>query len=241
MNISDLTINDKEAVSLKDVFLDDKNHKVIEQLIKEHKYVDALSKYKLPVNNKILLQGNSGCGKTITAKAIAHTLNKNIIILNLCNVVCARIGETSQNIKQVFDKAGREKAVLFLDEFDQIGKARGSDDKDVGEMRRLVNTIIQLMDYFPNNALLICATNHPEIIDTALLRRFQLKINFEMPCAKILDEYYVELLSSFPKDLQNIARKYDISFAEAKDHCYTIIKDLLIEELEQQEKSNKKE
>ena len=62
-----------------------------------------------------------------------------------------------------------------------------------------------------------------------------------MPCAKILDEYYVELLSSFPKDLQNIARKYDISFAEAKDHCYTIIKDLLIEELEQQEKSNKKE
>ena len=241
MNISVLTINDKEAVSLKDVFLDDKNHKVIEQLIKEHKYVDALSKYKLPVNNKILLQGNSGCGKTITAKAIAHTLNKNIIILNLSNVVCARIGETSQNIKQVFDKAGREKAVLFLDEFDQIGKARGSDDKDVGEMRRLVNTIIQLMDYFPNNALLICATNHPEIIDTALLRRFQLKINFEMPCAKILDEYYVELLSSFPKDLQNIARKYDISFAEAKDHCYTIIKDLLIEELEQQEKSNKKE
>ena len=152
MNISDLTINDKEAVSLKDVFLDDKNHKVIEQLIKEHKYVDALSKYKLPVNNKILLQGNSGCGKTITAKAIAHTLNKNIIILNLSNVVCARIGETSQNIKQVFDKAGREKAVLFLDEFDQIGKARGRDDKDVGEMRRLVNTIIQLMDYFPNNA-----------------------------------------------------------------------------------------
>ena len=157
MNISDLTINDKEAVSLKDVFPDDKNHKVIEQLIKEHKYVDALSKYKLPVNNKILLQGNSGCGKTITAKAIAHTLNKNIIILNLSNVVCARIGETSQNIKQVFDKAGREKAVLFLDEFDQIGKARGRDDKDVGEMRRLVNTIIQLMDYFPNNALLICA------------------------------------------------------------------------------------
>ena len=241
MNISDLTINDKEAVSLKDVFLDDKNHKVIEQLIKEHKYIEELSQYGLPVNNKILLHGSSGCGKTMTAKAIAQALGQNILILNLSNVVCSRIGETSQNIKQVFDKAGREKAVLFLDEFDQIGKARGSDDKDVGEMRRLVNTIIQLMDYFPNNALLICATNHPEIIDTALLRRFQLKINFEMPCAKILDEYYVELLSSFPKDLQNIARKYDISFAEAKDHCYTIIKDLLIEELEQQEKSNKKE
>src|SRR5690606_27061263 len=163
MNISDLTINDKEIVSLKDVFLDDKNLKVVEQLIKEHKYVDELSEYGLPVNNKLLLHGNSGCGKTMTAKAIAHTLKKNIIILNLSNIVCARIGETSQNIKQVFDKAAREKAVLFLDEFDQIAKSRGSDDKDVGEMRRLVNTIIQLIDYFPNNALLICATNHPEI------------------------------------------------------------------------------
>jgi len=232
MNISDLTINDKEIVSLKDVFLDDKNLKVVEQLIKEHKYVDTLSEYGLPVNNKLLLHGNSGCGKTMTAKAIAHTLNKNIIILNLSNIICARIGETSQNIKQVFDKAAREKAALFLDEFDQIAKSRGSDDKDVGEMRRLVNTIIQLIDYFPNNTLLICATNHPEIIDNALLRRFQLRISFEMPSAEILDKYYNKLLSLFPKNLQNIDRKYDISFAEAKDYSYTTVKTLLIEELE---------
>lgn len=232
MNISDLTINDKEIVSLKDVFLDDKNLKVVEQLIKEHKYVDELSEYGLPVNNKLLLHGSSGCGKTMTAKAIAHTLNKNIIILNLSNIVCARIGETSQNIKQVFDKAAREKAVLFLDEFDQIAKSRGSDDKDVGEMRRLVNTIIQLIDYFPNNALLICATNHPEIIDNALLRRFQLRISFEMPSSEILDKYYNKLLYPFPKSLQNIERKYDTSFAEAKDYSYTTVKTLLIEELE---------
>lgn len=241
MNISDLTINDKEIVSLEDVFLDDKNHKVIEQLIKEHKYVDELSEYGLPLNNKILLHGNSGCGKTMTAKGIAHSLNKNIIVLNLSNIVCARIGETSQNIKQVFDKAGREKAVLFLDEFDQIGKSRGSDDKDVGEMRRLVNTIIQLIDYFPNNALLICATNHPEIIDAALLRRFQLRINFEMPSSEILDKYYNKLLSPFPANLQNIERKYNMSFAEAKDYSYTTVKALLIEELEQQEKTLKNE
>jgi len=233
MNISDLTINDKEVVSLKDIFLDDKNHKVIEQLIKEHKYVDELSKYGLPVNNKILLHGNSGCGKTMTAKAIANTLRKNIIVLNLSNIVCSRIGETSQNIKQMFDKAEREKAVLFLDEFDQIAKSRLSDEKDVGEMRRLVNSIIQLIDYFSNNALLICATNHPDIIDVALLRRFQLRIDFEMPRSEILDEYYNKLLSPFPTDLQNIERKYDISFAEAKDYSYTTVKTLLIEKIEQ--------
>ena len=232
MELHNLLINDKEIVSLDDVFLNQYNQKSIQQLIKEHKYVDELTQYGLPVNNKILLQGNSGCGKTTTAKAIANAIGKPILTLNLSNVVCSRIGETSQNIKQVFDKAGRDKAVLFLDEFDQIGKARGNDDKDVGEMRRLVNTIIQLIDYLPKNALLICATNHPEMIDIALMRRFQLRINFEMPSKEILDTYYDKILNSFPAELKNIERKYDISFAEAKDYTFTIVKAALIEKLE---------
>src|SRR5690606_36930591 len=135
---------------------------------------------------------------------------KKLFILNLSNVVCSRIGETSQNIKQVFDKATREKTVLFLDEFDQIGKARGDNEKDVGEMRRLVNTVIQLMDYYPENALLICATNHPEIIDQAILRRFQLQLKYELPETKVLDQYYDTILDRFPKELQNIQRLYNI-------------------------------
>lgn len=233
MNVFDLIINDKEQVSLNDIFLDEANRQKFMQLIKEHTYIDELRQYGLPVNNKMLLHGSSGCGKTMTAKAIAQALGKNIVILNLSNVVCSRIGETSQNIRQVFDKAGREKAVLFLDEFDQIGKARGNDDKDVGEMRRLVNTIIQLIDYYPASALLLCATNHAEIIDTALLRRFQLRINFEMPAPEILDKYYDNLLSRFPENLQEIERKYNISFAEAKDHTFTLVKSLLIKELEE--------
>ena len=235
MELYNLIINDKEKVSLEDVFLNDFNKKSILQLIKEYKYVEELTKYGLPVNNKILLQGNSGCGKTTTAKAIANALDKPIVILNLSNVVCSRIGETSQNLKQIFDKAAREKAVLFLDEFDQIGKARGNDDKDVGEMRRLVNTIIQLIDYYPKNLLLICATNHPEIIDVALMRRFQLRINFEMPSKEILDTFYDKLLTPFPLGMQSIERQYNISFAEAKDYIFTKIKAAMIEKLEKEE------
>ncbi len=232
MSIFDLIIEDKETVELNDVFLDEASKNAVEQLIKEHRYIDQLSEYGLPVNNKILLQGHSGCGKSMTAKAIAQELKRPIIILNLSNIVNARIGETAQNLKQLFDKASRDKAVLFLDEFDHIGKARGADDKDVGEMRRLVNTMIQLIDYFPEKSLLICATNHPNIIDTALMRRFQLKIDFEMPVQKTLDSYYDKLISRFPPELQNFARKYEISFAEAKDHALTQIKSLLIEKLE---------
>jgi SpoVK/Ycf46/Vps4 family AAA+-type ATPase len=232
MNLYNLIIQDKEEIALKDVFLDTRNKELITQLIKENTYARELQEYGLPVNNKVLLQGSSGCGKTMTAKAVANELGKNIIILNLSNIVSSRIGETSQNIKMIFDKAARERSVLFLDELDQIGKARGSDDKDVGEMRRLVNTLIQLIDYYPENALLICATNHPEIIDTALLRRFQLTINYEMPSEEFLDSFYNQLLSKFPDDLKNIDRKYNISFAQAKDYAFTVVKGNLIKKLE---------
>ncbi|MEG0925072.1 AAA family ATPase [Chryseobacterium sp.] len=235
MNLYNLIIQDKEQVNLNEVFLDKHNRDHLVQLIKENTYSKELQEYGLPVNNKILLQGSSGCGKTMTAKAIANALGKNIIILNLSNIVSSRIGETSQNIKMIFDKAARERSVLFLDELDQIGKARGSDDKDVGEMRRLVNTLIQLIDYYPEDALLLCATNHPEIIDTALLRRFQLKINYEMPSEDFLNTFYDKLLGQFPEEMRNIERKYSVSFAEAKDHALTSVKAALIKKLEAKE------
>lgn len=241
MNIVDLIINDREKVSLDDVFLAKNNRHELMQLLQEHNYLEELHQYGLPVNNKILLYGCSGCGKTMTAKAIAGALGKNILILNLSNIICSKIGETSQNIKMVFEKAAREKAVLFLDEFDQIAKARGNDDKDVGEMRRLVNTLIQLIDYYPEDALLICATNHLEIIDTAIIRRFQLRIGFSMPTAQILDNYYDQLLARFPQHLQNIARQYNISFAEAKDLTFTLVKNKLIKTLAEKHQMEKHE
>lgn len=232
MNVNDIIISDRENIDLVNVFMNDANRSAILQLIKEFKYINDLKKYGLPVNNKILLHGSSGCGKTITAKAIASTLSKQINILNLSNVVQARIGETSQNLKMVFDKVARENSVLFLDEFDQIGKMRSNDDKDVGEMRRLVNTLIQLIDYFPEKALLIVATNHLDILDKAIVRRFQVVIKYEVPNQKTLDNYYDKILAPLPKHLTKINRKYEISFAEAKDHAFTKVKSLLIEELE---------
>lgn len=235
MSLYNLIIQDKEQVNLNEVFLDKHNKDHLVQLIKEHNYIKELQEYGLPVNNKILLQGSSGCGKTMTAKAVANALGKNIMILNLSNIVSSRIGETSQNIKMIFDKAARERSVLFLDELDQIGKARGSDDKDVGEMRRLVNTLIQLIDYYPEHSLLLCATNHPEIIDTALLRRFQLKINYEMPSAEVLNTYYDQLLGQFPENMRTVERKYSVSFAEAKDYALTAVKAALIKKLEAKE------
>ncbi|GAA3783684.1 ATP-binding protein [Flavobacterium ginsengiterrae] len=235
MNLHELVVTDTEKIALDDLLFSEENKLALNQTIKEHKYIEELKKYNLKVDNKILLHGHSGCGKTTTAKAIATALNKSIVIINLSTLINAKIGETSKNVKTIFDKAIREKAVLFLDEFDQIGKSRESDDKDVAEMRRLVNTIIQLIDYFPTDSLLICATNFYNSIDSALLRRFQIKLKFEMPNNRELDIYYNKLLSHFPVHLQDIPRKYTVSYAEAKDYIHTTMKRQIIAELELKE------
>lgn len=232
MNIQDLIIKDSENVDLQDIFLSDENRERIEQLIKEHRYRDELLSFGLPLTNKVLLHGSSGCGKTSTAKGIAGALDKPLVLLNLSNVVNARIGETSQNIKLVFDRARRDQAVLFLDEFDQLGKARTEDENDVGEMRRLVNSMIQLIDYLPQDVLLIGATNHLSILDSALIRRFQLRIPYDMPNQQALDAYYDRLLTRFPVELHPGNRLYGVSFAEAKDNLFNRVKSALITSLE---------
>ncbi|HUH45678.1 MAG TPA: ATP-binding protein [Arenibacter sp.] len=205
------------------------NRDILDQLLNEFKHFRALKEYELPIDNKILLHGHTGCGKTATAKAIAKKLDKKIIILNLGGIVSSKLGETAKNVTQIFHKASREKAVLFMDEFDFLGKLRDYDDKDSGEMKRLVNTIIQLIDYLPNDTLLIAATNHVDIIDKAILRRFQLQLKFDLPTHDELDNYYTELLGKYPAIYWDIKRQYDISYAEAQDIVHRAVKKQIIE------------
>ena len=230
MALSDFILNSTETdIGLDQIHLSEENKSALNQLLKEFKHLEILNQYKLPVDNKIFLFGHTGCGKTTTAKAIAQALNKKIIILNLGNIVSSRLGETAKNITEVFKKASRENAVLFLDEFDSIGKLRDHDDKDSAEMKRLVNTVIQLIDELPNETLLIAATNHAKVIDTALLRRFQLRMEFQLPNEEQLDDYYQSLLITFPEEYRNVDRIYGISYAEAKDITFREIKNTIIE------------
>lgn len=229
MGLYDLILTSEEtAISLEELHLSLDNRAQLYQILDEFNYLYALKEYDLPVSNKILLHGHTGCGKTATAKAIAKALNKEIIILNLGSFVSSKLGETSRNISSIFKKASREKAVLFLDEFDYIGKVRDYDSKDSGEMKRIVNTIIQLIDHLANDTLLIAATNYLEIIDTALLRRFQFKLQYELPNKEALDTYYTDLLSKYPEKYRTLTKMYDISYAEAKDIVLKSVKKQII-------------
>lgn len=233
MRISEFLLSPTESVlTLEEIHLSKENREAIDQLIREYKHVAVLSEYGLPIDNKIFLFGHTGCGKTTTAKAIAQALDKKILIVDLSSIVSSRLGETAKNMSNVFQKAIREKAVLFLDEFDALGRMREQEDKDSSEMKRLVNSIIQLIDQLPNDTLLIAATNHSAVIDSAILRRFQLKLRYDAPDREHLDYYYDSLLSRFPEEFRNIKRKYQISYAEAKDIALKAVKGKIISNLE---------
>ncbi|WP_086030411.1 AAA family ATPase [Tenacibaculum holothuriorum] len=230
MSSKNITIRSKEApLTLDKIHLSNQNQEATNQLLDEFTYYSALKKYSLPINNKILFHGHTGCGKTATARAISKALNKEIFVLNLGNFVSSKLGETSKNIAEIFKRASLEKAILFIDEFDFIGKTRDYDTKDSGEMKRLVNTVIQQIDHLNNDTLLIAATNYVEVIDTALLRRFEVQLKFDLPKNNELDIYYDELVAKFPKEFQNIKRSYNISYAEAKNFTLKQIKKKVID------------
>lgn len=225
--VNQLFIEEKPDVKIEDVLFDDTRQNQFRGLVKEYRHLDILTQYNLPINNKVLLHGKTGCGKTMTAKALANHLNKKLVSVNLGTVVSSKLGETSKNLTSIFKKASREKAVLFLDEFDSLGKIRDY-DRDSGEMKRVVNTLLQLIDYMENETLLVAATNQIQMIDEALLRRFELKMEYKVPSKVLLDEYYDILLSPYPTEFTMIKKQYDISFAEAKNQVLYQVKQNVI-------------
>ncbi len=226
--MNSLYLTNQIPVQIEDIVFDEKLGQQIHDFLEEYEHKEALEKYKLPVANKLFLYGKTGCGKTMTAKAIANRLSKKIFIVNLSAIVSSKLGETAKNLAALFKNVEHKKAILFFDEFDSLGSIRDYDNNDSHEMKRVVNTILQLIDDFPEDAILIGATNQIQLIDEALLRRFDSQLEFKNPIKKTLDDFYDQLLSHYPKDYRQIERLYDVSFAEAKSHVYSRVKKNII-------------
>lgn len=183
--------------------------KQLKYFVKEHHSADYLRSLDLPISNKILLHGPSGCGKTLASYVISGELEKMMVVVNLGAIVSSKLGETSKNIAKIFRQAASEGCIIFIDEFDSLGKVRDY-NQDHGEMKRVVNTILQLFDYLPQDSIVIAATNQKNMLDEALLRRFDVSIEFQLPNKDQIGELIELTLSKgdfkfdFPRRIKKI-------------------------------------
>lgn len=213
----------------------DEVNETLKLFIKEYKSADLLNQYDLPVSNKVLFYGPSGCGKTLASYVLAGELGKMMIVINLGAIVSSKLGETSKNLAKIFRRAASEGCIIFIDEFDTLGKVRDY-SQDHGEMKRVVNTILQLFDYLPQDSMIIAATNHAEMIDNALLRRFDLKVHLGLPDNKHIKELIDKTLKSDlfeidkPKTLPSIIKACKgLSYYSIQKTLVTTIKRSLFE------------
>ncbi len=155
----------------------------LRQIVHEWNAQDTLTKAGLHPIKTALLHGPPGVGKTLAARWLAIELGMPLATLNLAATMNSYLGKTGQNITKVLEYARTHACVLFLDEFDALGKRR-SDDQDVGELKRIVNVLLQAVDQWSGPSLLVAATNHESLLDTAIVRRFEASIEFPAPSSQ---------------------------------------------------------
>ena len=188
------------SYSFDDLICDDHVAEHLRLFVKEQQSYEYLKKFELPVSNKVFLHGPSGCGKTLAAYVLAGELNRPMYVVNVGAIVSSKLGETSKQLSSLFQKATRNECILFFDEFDTLGKLRDT-SQDHAEMKRVVNTFLQLFDYLPQNVVLIAATNHSHMIDSALIRRFDVKLELQLPDKGQIKELISKTLEAGPFSL----------------------------------------
>lgn len=168
------------ANRLGDMVLDDLASSQLQRIIKEQRLLSRIKEYGLSPRRKLLLVGPPGTGKTMTASALAGELGIPLFSVRLDSLITKFMGETAAKLRQVFDAIADIRGVYFFDEFDAIGSQRGAAN-DVGEIRRVLNSFLQMIEHDQSSSLIVAATNHPELLDYALFRRFDDVLEYHLP------------------------------------------------------------
>ena len=197
------------------------NAEKIDSFILSYKNADKLSDFGIDVPNALLLYGPPGCGKTKCAYLIAKKLNLPLIVARLDSIISSYLGTTAKNIRNLFEFAQKIPCVLFLDEFDAIAKAR-DDSNEMGELKRVVNSLLQNVDALSSDSLLLAATNHHKLLDPAVWRRFDYKLEIELPddnAIKELTKLFTRgMIEYSDKDLNEfVSLFYGLSGAEIEE------------------------
>lgn len=174
---------------LADLVLSSKVRESVAALVNEHHRAELLRTYNLAPRHRVLLIGPPGNGKTSLAEAIATGLMVPLVVVRYDGLITSFLGETASRLRRLFDFAYSRKCVLFFDEFDTVGKERG-DIHETGEIKRVVSSLLMQIDDLPAHVLVVCATNHPELLDRAVWRRFQLRLSLDAPTRTQTEDYF---------------------------------------------------
>lgn len=195
---------------------------VCEELIEEHHREELLRSFGLEPRHRVLLSGPPGNGKTSLAEALAESLFVPLLVVRYEGVIGSYLGETAVRLRRVFDYVRARQCVLFFDEFDTLSKERG-DMHETGEIKRVVSSLLLQIDSLPSHVITVAATNHPELLDRAVWRRFQLRLNLGLPdegqIAEWVDSWReragMKKLKALPEQL--LSSLSGLSFSEIED------------------------
>ena len=200
-NAEDLLTEVKPHKNLSQLILDTPSLDLCNDLIEEHMRADLLRSHAIEPRNRVLLVGPPGNGKTSLAEAIAYSLGVPFFVIKYEAVIGSYLGETALRLKQVFDFIKTRPCVVFFDEFDAIGKERG-DIHETGEIKRVVSSLLLQIDDLPSYNVVIAATNHPELIDRAAWRRFQIKIELYPPTLNQIKSWILQFETELGEKLE---------------------------------------
>lgn len=195
--------------SYDDLVLPDSVKKITEGFLEEQFRSDLLRSYGLEPRHKIMLVGDPGTGKTSYAEALAERLMIPLYMVRYDALIGSYLGETAMRLRQLFDFVSSRKCILFFDEFDTIGKERG-DAHELGEIKRVVSSLLLMTDSLPSYTIVIGASNHPELLDRAVWRRFQIRVELPMPDTQAIGRWLRMFEHknnfSFKVDLKELAK-----------------------------------
>jgi SpoVK/Ycf46/Vps4 family AAA+-type ATPase len=220
-------------VHLKDMVLGPRTKKKLERVISEHRAIQLIRNRGLSPRRKLLLIGRPGTGKTLTASALAGELSLPLFVVRLDGLITKFMGETAAKLRLIFEALNHTRGVYLFDEFDSIGSARGLTN-DVGEIRRVLNSFLQMVEQDNSDSLVVAATNHVRILDRALFRRFDDVIEYDLPDRARIIETLKAKLGAFRADkiqwAKVAASAQGLNFADITRACEDAIKDAIIHE-----------
>ena len=224
----DLLIEQSPSRGLDSLILPKDVEDPVLELVEEQLRSDLLRAYNLEPRNRVLLTGPPGNGKTSLAEALADALSVPLLTVRYEAVIGSYLGETAQRISRVFEYARSRRCVLFFDEFDAVAKERG-DANETGEIKRVVSSLLLQIDALPSYAVAVTASNHPELLDRAAWRRFQIRLELPTPGPDQIVKWLRQLESQtgyemdFP--IEQLASKlHGLSFAEVEDFGLDVVR-----------------